>query len=85
MLLPSSWAIFIREVITDFLIHSYLVHTRAKTEKQLYYHKDCGVSYMLYHLFWYNKTQTHSFLIQLETRMQWLQKFGQKIICDEKF
>ena len=51
MLLPSSWAIFIREVITDFLIHSYLVHTRAKTEKQLYYHKDCGVSYMLYHLF----------------------------------
>ena len=40
---------------------------------------------MLYYLFWYNKTQSHSFLIRLETTMQWLRKFEQKVICDEKF
>ena len=40
---------------------------------------------MLYYLFWYNKTQSRSFLIQLVTTMQWLWKFKQKIICEEQF
>ena len=36
-------------------------------------------------LFWYNKSQSRSFIIQLETTMQWLRKFERKIICDEIF
>ena len=47
--------------------------------------KDLEVSIMLYYLFWYNKTQSHSFLIQLVTTMQWLRKFEQKIACGKKF
>ena len=70
-------------VSTIFLIHFYLVHKR-KTEKQLYYQNDWEVLIMLYYFSWYNKTQSDSFLFQLETTMQWLRKFKQKIIWDEK-
>ena len=69
-------------VSTNFSIHSYLVH-KSKNTKQLCY-KDWEGSVMLYYLFWYNKSQSRSFLIQLETTMQWFRKFEQKIICDEK-
>ena len=31
------------------------------------------------------KTQSRSFLIQLETTLQWLQEFEQTIIYDEKY
>ena len=80
-------------VLFEYLCFSFLLifrfiliyYTRVGTEKQLYYHKDWEVSIMLYYLFWYNKTKSRSFLIQLETTMQWLRKFEQKIICDEKF
>ena len=96
MLLSFSWAIFIRALVfssspranffvsTNFSIHSYLLH-KGKNKKQLYYHKDWQVSIMLYYLFWCNKTQLRSFLIQLETTIQLLWKFERKIICDEKF
>ena len=47
-----------------------IYYTRLKTEKLLHYHKDWKVSIILYYLFWYNKTQSRSFLIQLETTMQ---------------
>ena len=36
-------------------------------------------------LFWYNKSESRSFRIQLVTAMQWLGKVELKIMCDEKF
>ena len=67
-----------------FSIHSYLVY-KSKNRKTIILSKDWEVSIMFYHLFWYNKTQPCSFLIQLETTMEWLRKFEQKIICGAKF
>ena len=70
-----------------FLIHSYLVQKSLNKKKyiiikiekfQLCIDKSIN-------FFWYNKSQSRSFFIQLETTMQWLQKFEQKIICDIKF
>ena len=75
--------VLVFSVSTNFSIHSYLLH-KSKNKKRLYYHKDWEVSVMLYYFFWYNKILSRSFLIQLETTMQWLQKFEQKIICDAK-
>ena len=80
----SSFEYLLFLVSTIFSIHTYLVH-KSKNKKQLYYRKDWEVSIMFYYLFWYNKTQSCSFLIQLETTMQGLWKFEQKITCDEKF
>ena len=71
-------------VSTNLSIHSYVVH-KGKNRKQLCYRKYWEVSIMLYYWFWYNKLQSRRFLIQLETTMQWLRKFEQKMICDEKF
>ena len=78
MLLSSSWAIFIRALV-------FSSSPRANFSSSEYLHFSFMLSIMLYYLFWYNKTQSRSFLIQSENTMQWLQKFEQKIICDEKF
>ena len=70
-------------LVFQFILIEY---ERVLTEKQLYYHKDWEVPIMLYYLFWYTKSQSRSFLIQLETTMQWSEQKKIKIICDdEKF
>ena len=38
---------------------------------------------ILYFLFWHNKSQPRSFLMQLETIMRWLREYERKIICDD--
>ena len=104
MLLSSSWAIFIRALVfssspraifssLETSFHSYLVY-KSKNRKTIYYHKDSEVSIMFHYLFWYNKTQSRSFLIRLETTLQWLREFEttikwlrefeQKIMCEQK-
>ena len=78
MLLSSSWAIFIRALV-------FSSSPRANFSSFEYLYFSFMLSIMLYYLFWYNKTQSRSFLIQLETTMPRLRKFEQKIICDENF
>ena len=53
-----------------------IYYTRVKTEKQLFYNKNREVSIMLYYLFWYNKTESRFFLIELETTILQYNDFG---------
>ena len=72
-------------VSTNFSIHSYLQH-KSTNRKQLYYHKDSSFNYTLLFVLMQQNTVTFFFysISQLETTIQWLRKFEQKIICDEK-
>ena len=79
---PSANVFFVWVLVffvsTSFSIYSYLVH-KSENRKKLYCHKDWEVSITLFYLVCYNKTQSRSFLIQLETIMGWLwlRKFEQ--------
>ena len=68
-----------------YFFDSFLLSTQDKNRKTIILSKRLReVLIMLYYFSWYNKTQSDSFLFQLETTMQWLRKFKQKIIWDEK-
>ena len=68
-----------------YFFDSFLLSTQEKNRKTIILSKRLReVLIMLYYFSWYNKTQSDSFLFQLETTMQWLRKFKQKIMWDEK-
>ena len=74
-------------ICTSFSIHSYLVQKSLNKNNYIIINIEkfrLCIDTTSINCFWYNKSQSHSFFIQLETTMQWLQKFEQKI-RDKKF